>query len=283
LKYFIITFVQSFMWRNFGRWGTFLMRKHLLVVAGVVLIASSAMAADLRPPPPVGPSYAPPPPPVPYASWTGSYFGANIGYSWGRTENDYSFLRFTPAKDHVDVDGVIGGVQWGYNWQVGQWLFGFESDIQASGQKGDVRHEFANGAITVDAAHRLPWFGTARSRIGILATPSLLLYGTGGVAYGQVKSDYTLNVRTTPVADVNFKDVKAGWTAGAGAELALGGGWSGKIEYLYLDLGKNEINSTLLSPTHANIFTVDRRFTDHIARVGVNYRFGGGGPVYANN
>jgi hypothetical protein len=55
------------------------------------------------------------------------------------------------------------------------------------------------------ASHRLPWFGTARSRLGILVTPSTLLYGTADVAYA--KSDYNLNLFGAPAAAVNFKDV----------------------------------------------------------------------------
>ena len=109
-------------------------------------------------------------------------------------------------------------------------------------------------------------------------TPNTLLYATGGVAYGQVKSDYTLNFGNVPFATVNFKDVKAGWTLGAGVELALAGNWSTKLEYLYMDLGTNEITAAVGGVTA----TFDRKLTDHIARLGVNYRFGGGGPVYAN-
>ena len=70
-----------------------------------------------------------------------------------------------------------------------------------------------------------------------------------------------------------FKDVKAGWTAGAGLEAAWGGGWSVKVEYLYIDLGDTE--RTLTTPT--TIVTDTRSTTDNIVRVGLNYRWGGGG------
>jgi len=273
------------------------MKKVLLAVAGFVLVATSASAADLRYParaPAPAAAYAPPP--VPYSNWTGYYFGGNIGYSWGRSENDVTItglpgtlLGLSTAslargdQDHQKVDGVIGGFQTGYNWQVGNWVMGMESDLQASRQKGDAQYCNLGGTscaiASLDASHRLSWFGTARSRLGILVTPNTLLYGTAGVAYGQVKSDYGLNLFNTQIATVNFKDVKAGWTAGAGVEFALAGNWSTKLEYLYMDLGKNEIAVSAGGVTA----TLDRRFTDHIARLGLNYRFGGGGgSVYAN-
>ena len=112
--------------------------------------------------------------------------------------------------------------------------------------------------------------------MGILVTPSTLIYGTGGVAYGEIKSDYTLNLGRLPFATVNFKDVKAGWTAGAGVEFAFAGNWSTKLEYLYVDLGNSQIG---VSTAGANA-TIDRRFTNHVARVGLNYRFGTGGPLF---
>ena len=269
---------------------TYRAKSALLSTAIAVVFSTGAFAADL---PVRGPAYRAPPPA--YSSWTGYYFGGNIGYSWGRSENNVRVTGLPPVlfglptaslaagdRDHQDVDGVIGGFQSGYNWQVGQWVMGMESDLQASGQKGDTRYCGLGGTTcavaSIDASHRLSWFGTARSRLGMLVTPSTLLYGTGGVAYGQVKSDYTLNLANVPFATANFKDVKAGWTLGAGVEFAITGNWSTKLEYLYMDLGKNEITARVGGVTT----TFERKLTDHIARVGVNYRFGGGGPVYAN-
>ena len=95
---------------------------------------------------------------------------------------------------------------------------GLESDLQASGQKSDALYCNLGGTTcavaSLTASHKLSWFGTARSRIGFLFTPGTLIYGTGGVAYGQVKSDYNFTLGGVPFASANFKDVKAGWTAG---------------------------------------------------------------------
>jgi outer membrane immunogenic protein len=256
------------------------MRKlQLLGIVFTTFAIGPALAADL------GMGERPAPPPV--FSWTGFYVGGNVGYSWGRSENDITVTGLPPFlfglstaslargdRDDTDVDGVIGGGQTGFNWQVGNWVLGTESDLQGSGQKGDTQYCGLGGTTcaiaSLNASHKLSWFGTARSRLGYLVTPTLLLYGTAGVAYGQVKSNYTLNVLNTPLAAVNFKDVKAGWTAGAGLEFAFTGNWSTKVEYLYMDLGENEIAFS----AGAVAGTLQRQFTDHIARVGVNYRFG---------
>ena len=90
--------------------------------------------------------------------------------------------------------------------------------------------------------------------------------------YGTVKDTATI---TAPGASVTgtFKDVKAGWTAGAGVEGTIGGGWTARLEYLYIDLGKTE--QTLATPALGQVISETRRFTDNIVRVGFNYRWGG--------
>ncbi len=240
------------------------MKKLLLATTAVLaLAANTAGAADLG-----KPVYkAAPPPPLAY-SWTGWYFGVNVGYSWGEQTNDFTDGGFTVSESQK-MNGVIGGFQSGFNWQTGIWVFGMESDFQASGQKGSTT--FGVLGDTLVAEHKLPWFGTARSRIGVLPSENVLLYATGGVAYGQVKSSYTFNTLGS-VTSFNFKDTRAGWTAGAGVEGAFGGGWSAKLEYLYVDLGKNTFN---IVDAGVVVFSSESRVTDNIVRVGLNYKWGG--------
>ena len=239
----------------------------LATTAFVVLAATSAGAADMS----VRPMYTPPPAPV--YSWTGMYWGGNIGYSWGHSKYDASFLGVGTISNSEKVDGVIGGVQTGYNYQFGAWVWGLETDIQASGQTGgSTLSVFPLTTVTTD--RKLEWFGTTRGRLGFLATPNVLVYGTGGVAYGQVKNSATITVAGLGSATTTFKDVKAGWTAGGGIEGALGGGWSVKLEYLYMDLGKTE--DTDIAPGVGITAQETWRFTDNIVRVGLNYKMGGG-------
>ncbi len=102
--------------------------------------------------------------------WQGPYVGANLGYQWGWRS------ATTPAKP----SGVVGGVQAGYNWQIGQFVFGGETDLQVS----DADDTFAPWKFSN------PWFGTLRARAGF-AMSNVLFYGTVGLAYG------TLNMQST--------------------------------------------------------------------------------------
>jgi outer membrane immunogenic protein len=268
------------------------MKKLLLATtAFVALAAGSANAADMA----VRPAYAPPP----AYSWNGWYIGGTIGYSWGNAKYDSTTsatalgvpLAGTSISESQKIDGVIGGVQTGYNYQFGGWVWGWETDFQGSGQKGGSTFNGSLATIvgpvplTVTTDHKLEWFGTARSRLGFLWGQNVLVYGTAGIAYGQVKDTANLNVGAAPVtagAIATFKDVKAGYTVGAGVEGALGGGWSAKLEYLYIDLGKTEQTAattvnvagvgTVIAANSSQTF----RTTDNILRVGLNYKWGGG-------
>jgi outer membrane immunogenic protein len=172
------------------------------------------------------------------------------------------------------------------------WLFGLEADIQGSDERGtgDVCTIAGcpPGTTFLTANYKLDWFGTARGRVGFLPTDRVLLYATGGLAYGHLSAN-------APLVLLSWGSTRAGWTVGAGAEVALDPHWSVKIEYLYMDLGNigssgasattvvNALNTpstrfnTVTTTTLASAFNT--RFTDNILRVGVNYRFGG--PVVA--
>ena len=98
-------------------------------------------------------------------SWAGPYLGGNLGYAWGSVDNN-------PTKP----SGFVGGVQAGYNWQNGPWVFGVEGDIQATGADDTFAPwKFSN-----------PWFGTLRGRVGY-AFNNVLFYGTGGLAFGELR------------------------------------------------------------------------------------------------
>jgi outer membrane immunogenic protein len=132
---------------------------------------------------------------------------------------------------------------------------------------------------------RLRWFGTVRGRLGATVAPTVLAYVTGGLAYGEIKTDmslsgFTLGGGPAPLATASSSTTKAGWTVGAGIEARLGGNWTGKIEYLYMDLGS--VSGSVLNPFTAppTTFTFSSHITDNIVRVGLNYKFGYG-PVVA--
>jgi outer membrane immunogenic protein len=107
--------------------------------------------------------------------------------------------------------------------------------------------------------------------------PTVLLYATGSLAYGQVDSNTTL------VGATRAQNYNPGWTVGGGAEAAMGGGWSARVEYLYLDLGRvsGVFTSAVAAPGAAStlVGSLNSHVTDSIVRAGLNYKFSG--PVIA--
>jgi outer membrane immunogenic protein len=274
------------------------MKRTLVGIAvAISLITTGALAADL---PARAPVYTKAPEMVPVYDWTGFYIGGNLGYSWGRSSdtstvtNGVGTILFTSANQS-DLNGIVGGGQIGYNWQMQNWVFGLEADIQGTGEKGSLGFTcpqstctptfgqiavFPGPAVPVALSQKIDWFGTVRGRIGFLATPQVLLYATGGLAYGEVDSSAVIGLAATPFGTVSHTDF--GWTVGAGVEGMIGGNWTARLEYLYIDLGRvNGAFTTTIGALGGGsvIENFSSRVTDNILRVGVNYKFGG--PVVA--
>jgi outer membrane immunogenic protein len=154
------------------------MRRFLFALAAsAALTAGHASAADLPVKAPA--AYVTP---APVSIWAGGYVGANIGYGWGRAE-----ATVGGVTGSQDLDGVIGGGQIGYNWQwASPLVLGIEADFQGSGQK----HDAVIGAATI--TNSISWFATLRGRIGY-APSNWMIYATGGLAYGEFRSEATLN------------------------------------------------------------------------------------------
>lgn len=270
------------------------MRVMLGSIAALAMI-TSASAADL-------PVKSPPPAPVmaPVWNWTGFYIGVNGGYSWGRSSRDLNF--FNPLNGVIlatgtgvgrDLNGGLFGGQIGYNWQASNWVFGLEFDAQWTGQRGSttvlcpVAGCLGGGAVATGTSatleDKLAWLSTFRGRVGFTVTPSMLLYATGGGAWGEVDSTLGLTGVTAngvPFAIASSRNTnRFGWTVGAGIEAMFSPNWSAKLEYLYVDMGS--ISNSVVLPTAAGIplgANVTSRVTDSIIRAGINYHFNFGGP-----
>src|SRR5690606_33039578 len=113
--------------------------------------------------------------------WTGGYVGLHAGYAWGRENDDQS--EFSPPAetvgDRFDVDGFIGGIHAGYNWQPGSFVYGVEGDIDYANIKGGADFDFFGPARL---SFESDWQGSLRLRAGY-AVDTWLFYGTGGVAF----------------------------------------------------------------------------------------------------
>jgi outer membrane immunogenic protein len=274
--------------------------KALLAISALA-ISGTAMAADMRMPMKAAP------PPVVVATWTGFYLGVNGGYSWGRSETDVGYFNtltglpiVAPAGSVTSgtarLDGGVAGGQLGYNWQTSNWVWGLEADLQWSGERGSSTFNCATtliggpcipgftfvpaaaaGGTVMTLDQRIEWFGTVRARGGFLINPDVLLYATGGLAYGSIRSDAALSTFAFPIgplvtATSRTTTTNVGWTVGAGIEGKFNRNWSARLEYLYMDLGNVDGTVSLapLSPIGANYSS---NITDHILRGAINYHF----------
>jgi len=205
------------------------MKKTILAMTVASMAAASGLAnaADL----PRGQAY-PPAVDMRVYNWSGPYAGVNVGYDWGKITNS-----------SLSPTGLAGGLQGGYNWQSGQFVFGAETDIQITGADNTFApFKFSN-----------PWFGTLRGRAGY-AMNNILFYGTLGLAYGGIKGEsFGLSEDKTHV----------GWAGGLGMEIGMTPNWSAKVEYLYMDLSNRAYSITGAS----------NGYETNMLRFGINYHF----------
>ena len=254
-----------------------------------LIVACPAVAADMPVKAPVAKAVA-------LFNWTGCHAGINGGLGWGADtgERDATTLvgvglEVTPSTFGLKPNGIFGGGQVGCNLQHGGIVFGWEADIQGSGIGGRANQNLASGLeLTASTAqHTLDWFGTIRGRVGFTPTPELLLYVTGGLAYGELSDRASVRGMGSGLIGT-FSDAvdgnRIGWTVGGGGELALSPrDWSFKAEYLYVDLGSRTLHlaNNPIFPASFIDYEFEHRY--HIVRVGLNYRFGvpGKGPLVA--
>ena len=207
--------------------------------------------------------------------WTGAYAGVNAGGGFGRvTDPDAG-----SGSDVIKTNGALGGLQVGYNHQVGDYVVSLEADYAVAKVKGHLSQSVTGlviGGFGVsgngDIESRLESFGTIRARAGV-ALNSALLFATGGYAYGRNKITASASATVTGPSGggtgaASFSDSQwmSGWTLGGGVEYAFTPNISSKLEYLYADLGKSTFyKGTLMETKVANKVS--------IIRAGVNYRF----------
>lgn len=288
-------------------------------IVASMMVGGTASAADM--------AVKARPLPAPVASWTGFYAGVNAGYGWGDASSTNNPLD--PASQIFFSDptfgtnfgtgfrqaGAIAGGQVGYNWQFGsQGVFGFEADLQYSDIRGTGIARtlpLFGGFIEYDAdsERRLRWFGTVRGRLGLLITPNVLLYASGGLAYGETESRGDMKINPllpngqvviqviqnqtvlrcsnqAPASAICYQgsnsETQLGWAAGFGGEWKVAPNWSVKAEYLHVGLPTTSATLAALPPSTPDVRTAFKFNSQNydLVRVGVNYQFGG--PVVAN-
>lgn len=222
-------------------------------------------------------------PPYPVEPFTGGYIGGALGYGQQHVEV-LNTEPGAPAFGQTFKDsegGVTVGAYAGYNWQCGKLLFGVETDINylsSSPTALDIE-VFPVGTEITSLESSVDWFGTLRGRFGFVVQRQLLLYATGGLAYGRLTHKLTDdcpacsgNITGFPVSQSN-STTTTGWTLGGGAELLQGANWVVRAEALYVDFGsKSHSYFFVIPPGQA---TGSAKWDDSFwtARVGASYRF----------
>jgi outer membrane immunogenic protein len=262
-----------------------MLRRIILASAGATALTGAALAADLRAPPPV---YLAPPP---VFTWSGLYMGGQLGYKWGNDNGNLddfdtagAFFDSTPASS--SPSGAIGGAHIGYNWQITQWVLGVEADVDATGFRGNgvlADSQFFDTASglqgRVETSSTIE--GSFRGRIGF-AWDRWLIYGTGGVAFTDVMTNYF----AFEEFDSRSK-TRVGWTAGGGIEYAFTPNWLFGVEYRHSDFGS--FTDTGLfglngGPTfETQVINASHHLTQNRVQARASYKFdmGGPGPVVA--
>ena len=205
-------------------------------------------------------------------NWTGFFVGGSVGVLNGQLDMDYRPLPlagFVPTAN-PRFAGALGGIQAGYDYQTGKWVFGVEANINATNAHGARPCQVS---FVVTCEDNKNWIGTVTGRAGYAFWNRALFYGRAGVAYTNTTINAVCNGNsvlfriTCPAGD---SQTRAGWTVGFGTEFALTQNWTVRGETNYFDLGKTQYN--LLAP----VLVADVRETGFISTVGLNYRFSPG-------
>ncbi len=240
------------------------------------LIASTALIASLA----AGQAFA-------QADFNGAYVGVVAGYSDStfdisnaplNTAAGSSFFgtfggSTANSSPKFSVDGWDVGGTAGFNYQRGPWLVGVESDLSYSTADGTLtiadRPSAGTNRFTTQIGADVDYSGTLRLRAGYVVGP-VLVYGTAGAGVSRVSFDR--NYRNAAGATLNDTDKQFDMALayGGGAEYKLSDKWSVKAEYLYLDAGKEQYNSSYSDGT-TGVATSD--LDRDLYRMGVNYRF----------
>jgi opacity protein-like surface antigen len=260
--------------------------------------SDGAVAAKKRPKPHAGDQVAEAPPPPAVHDWSGFYIGMNAGVAWGQFDPMTSTVKASSitlagpvslinaaGRQTGGPSGFSGGAQAGYNWQAGSWIAGVESDVSYLHLNFPSRTyvpftPFNTNTGVINAYDNANWVATLRPRLGF-AAGDWLYYVTGGLAVTQFDDDFAL---TTVLAGGSYRFAQSaaltglhvGYAAGGGVEYAIDNNWSARAEYQHVGFGRFTAKQISSSDTTQPV-TQSAELNADIVRLGLDYRFGGGG------
>jgi len=247
--------------------------KRVAILCALTALAgwgASANAADFQPPA--------------IYDWTGFYIGGNVGYAFSG-DDEVEFRNEEGNIRHVgdlELEGIFGGGQIGYDWQASSAVFGVVADVEAADINDDFRksivNDFDNGFIK--GSDDIDVWGTVRARVG-WAFDNVLVYATGGLAWADV--DYKLDAANRPefgeplAGHAHDQQTRAGYTVGGGLEWGIDENWAIGAEYLYVNLGSYDVKGKVFDGDTGEFVGEHIETTAtpdfHSVKAYVNYRF----------
>jgi outer membrane immunogenic protein len=236
--------------------------------AGLCQVAS---AADL------GVRAAPPPAPVVIApTWTGFYIGGNVGAGWAKNDTSVSgaippavlgaAVPFSLPLASQTMSGFIGGLQGGYNYQIGTFVIGVEAD----GDWGDVNGT-APCLVVVSCTSKIKSMADVGGRAGVVVDKALV-YLKGGAAWAW--TDFNTSVSLAGLnASQNLSTTRSGAFIGTGIEYAFMPNWTAKVEYDYYDFGSKTVSTSVAAAGVVLPLSATSKLTEQTVKFGVNYKF----------
>ena len=240
--------------------------KHAIALGALAIAAGAASTAEGEP-----------------FDWTGFYIGAHAGYGVGQEHDNQSQLfpvssgpggttavtsTGTPSivPDQYDLNGFVGGVHAGYNYQLERYVLGIEGDLDYSGLAGSADGVYLSGATNLrHLSFESRWQGTLRVRAGFTPLDRLLLYAAGGVAIAEGRLSNSGTNNSSPILSTSSTNTHIGWTAGLGADYAFTTHWIGQVEVRYSDFGSQTY------PTDDGPVKVD--WDQWVGLIGISYKF----------
>lgn len=241
-----------------------------LSTMAVVFFPQMSKAADL----PATPVFA-----AVGVNWDGFYAGVHGGIAegWASWSNPTGYFTRPPSdvSGQGPQEGLFGGLQLGYNRQLGALVLGLEGDVSGGKLDGNTSCGATVGfGGTHDPCHASTnVMASITGRIGYAAGRALF-YAKAGGAFANEQYD-VINPVFAPLTPAQQSAGRYGWTLGAGLEYALGGNWSAKAEYDYYNFGTRTVSFAIPLFPGFSSFLINR--DQHLAKFGLNYRFAGEG------
>jgi opacity protein-like surface antigen len=226
------------------------------------------------------------------AHFGGGYIGASV--NWERLDVDQrGSLDWSQCDncEHNDAgqvwsgklpgmsdDAFAGGVQAGYNFELGRVYVGPVVKFDLGGPSASLKHSFdENGDVTGELNFDVNWSATVAAKFGVAVTDRIGVYGFAGVGFVDV--DVNGNVHANlgaPIGGIGLNskahnDTVTAFTYGVGGDLKITDRWRAFAEWQRFDLDTFNASGSVLLDCVTYGYKGNAELD--VIRVGVNVAF----------